>query len=52
MTIPVGLINQIADLFILSLSLMQKITGKTREEVLAAAAKAEIKTDELLKKLR
>lgn len=52
MAIPLYVINKVADLFILSISLMQTVTGKTKEEVLKAAAEAEIKTDELIKKLR
>lgn len=52
MAIPIALISQVADILLLTLSLMQKVTGKTREEVLKAIVSEEIKTNELLKKLR
>ena len=50
--ITVAVISQVADLVLLSLALLQKITGKTRAEVLAACKAESTKTDELLKKLR
>lgn len=49
---PVTIINQIADIVLLSIMLMQQITGKSRDEVLEAMKYEGIKTDELLKKLR
>ena len=52
MAIPVGVISQVADILLLTIALMQRITGKTREEVLKAIKEEGIKTNELLKKLR
>jgi len=50
--IPVAIINQVSDILLLSVMLMQQITGKSREEVLDAIKEEGIKTDDLLKKLR
>jgi len=45
-------VNGITDILLLSLILLQQITGKSREEVLQAIKDEGIKTDELLAKLR
>lgn len=45
-------INKVADILLLSLILMQQLTGKSREEVLAAIADESAKTDGLISKLR
>jgi len=45
-------IDKISDIILLSLILLQNITGKSREEVLQAIKDEGIKTDELIAKLR
>lgn len=45
-------IDKITDILLISLMLLQQITGKSREEVLEAIKDENQKTDELLKKLR
>jgi len=45
-------VNGITDILLLSLILLQQITGKSREEVLLAIKDEGIKTDELIAKLR
>jgi len=45
-------INKIADILLLSLILLQNITGKSRAEVLDAIKDESAKTDELIRKLR
>ena len=52
MTIPLGMISQVADLVLLTVMLLQDITGKSRQQVLDAIMDENIETDELLKRLR
>ena len=48
----IGTISKLADILLLSLILLQQITGKSRDEVLEAIKDESAKTDELIKKLR
>lgn len=45
-------INKVADILLLTLILLQGITGKSRQEVLNAISDESTKTDELIAKLR
>jgi len=45
-------INKVADILLLSLMLLQQITGKSRDEVLSAIADESSRTDELISRLR
>lgn len=45
-------IDKISDILLISLMLLQQITGKSRQEVLDAMKDEGIKSDELLKQLR
>lgn len=49
---PFDTVDKITDILLISLMLLQQITGKSREEVLEAIRDEGQKTDELLKKLR
>jgi len=48
----IGAISKVTDILLLSLILLQQITGKSRDEVLAAIKDESAKTDELIAKLR
>lgn len=45
-------IDKVTDIMLLSLILLQGITGKSREEILEAIKDESAKTDELLEKLK
>lgn len=45
-------INNITDILLVTLSLLQQITGKSKEEVLDAISKEDKRTDELIERLR
>ena len=45
-------IDKVTDIVLLSLMLLQQISGKSRDEVLNAIRDEDGKTDELIKKLR
>ncbi len=47
-----GTIDKIADILLISLMLLQEISGKSRAEVLESIKDEGIKTDELINKLR
>jgi len=48
----IELIDKALDLVIISIALLQEISGKSREEILDAIKSEEAKTDKLLEKLR
>ena len=45
-------VDKIADILLISLMLLQQISGKSREEILESIKDEGVKTDELLSKLR
>lgn len=49
---PIDAANKVADILLISLMLLQQITGKSREEVLEAIKDESARTNELLDKLR
>ena len=52
MSVPIGVISQVADLLLMTLMLLQDITGKSREQILDSIMDENIKTDELLEELK
>lgn len=49
---PIDTANKAADILLISLMLLQQITGKSKEEVLTAIKDESQRTDELIARLR
>ena len=47
-----NIVDKVSDIILMSLILLQEVSGKSREEILEAIKDEGIKTDDLIKRLR